>query len=85
MEDVEHLIEEANKREIGLMFDMVFTIRPQNMNGFKNALAGDPKYMDYYIFKDGIPDQPPTNWQSKFGGMPGNTYLALKKYYLHLI
>lgn len=84
MEDVEHLIEEANKREIGLMFDMVFNHTSTEHEWFQKALAGDPKYMDYYIFKDGIPDQPPTNWQSKFGGNAWEYVPSLKKYYLHL-
>lgn len=34
----------------------------------QKALAGDKKYQDYYIFKDGTPDCYPTNWVSKFGG-----------------
>ena len=28
----------------------------------------DSKYRDYYIWKDGTYDTPPTNWESKFGG-----------------
>ena len=35
MEDVEELIEKARERGIGLMFDMVLTIRLRGMSGFK--------------------------------------------------
>ena len=50
----------------------------------QRALAGEKKYQDYYTFKEGSPDQPPTNWVSKFGG-PAWEYLpALGKWYLHL-
>ena len=40
--------------------------------------------MDYYIFRDGTPDAPPTNWQSKFGGSAWEYVPHLGKWYLHL-
>lgn len=40
--------------------------------------------MDYYIFRDGREDMPPTNWQSKFGGRAWEYVPSLKKWYLHL-
>ncbi len=84
MEDVEELIEKARERGIGLMFDMVFNHTSTRHEWFQKALAGDPKYMDYYIFKDGEPGVPPTNWQSKFGGTAWEYVPYLKKWYLHL-
>ena len=84
MEDLETLIREADKRGIGLMLDMVFNHTSTAHPWFQKALAGDRKYQDYYIFKDGSPDKIPTNWVSKFGG-PAWEYLpALGKWYLHL-
>lgn len=68
MEDLDNLIAEGEKRNIGLMFDMVFNHTSTSHEWFRRALAGEKKYQDYYIFKEGAPDQPPTNWQSKFGG-----------------
>ena len=68
MEDLEKLIREADRRGIGLMLDMVFNHTSTEHEWFKKALAGDKKYQDYYIFKDGTPDCYPTNWVSKFGG-----------------
>lgn len=84
MEDVEALIWEVGKRGIGLMFDMVFNHTSTRHEWFQKALAGDPEYMDYYIFKDGAPDKAPTNWQSKFGGPAWEYVPYLKKWYLHL-
>lgn len=84
MEDVEKLIAEAEKRGIGLMFDMVFNHTSTRHEWFQKALSGDKEYMDYYIFKDGVPDKPPTNWQSKFGGSAWEYVPSLKKWYLHL-
>ncbi len=84
MEDVEELIKEADKRGIGLMFDMVFNHTSTSHEWFQKALSGEPKYMDYYLFKDGSPDELPTNWQSKFGGPAWEYVPGLKKWYLHL-
>ena len=84
MEDVDTLIRAAKARGIGLMFDMVFNHTSTEHEWFKRALAGDPDYMDYYIWKDGKEGQPPTNWESRFGGNAWEYVPALGKYYLHL-
>ena len=84
MEDVEELIAQAEARGIGCMFDMVFNHTSTEHAWFRKALAGAPEYMDYYIFRDGEPDVPPTNWESKFGGSAWEYVPHLKKWYLHL-
>lgn len=84
MADVELLIKEADKRGIGLMFDMVFNHTSTSHKWFQRALNGEKKYMDYYLFHDGSPECPPTNWQSKFGGSAWEYVPSLKKWYLHL-
>lgn len=84
MGDAETLIAEAGRRGLALMFDMVFNHTSTGHEWFQKALAGDPDYLDYYIFRDGAPDVPPTNWQSKFGGSAWEYVPHLKKWYLHL-
>ncbi|MBQ9593566.1 MAG: hypothetical protein IJR36_06810 [Lachnospiraceae bacterium] len=84
MEELESLIREAADRGIGLMFDMVFNHTSTSHAWFQRALAGDPVYQDYYIFRDGSPDTPPTNWISKFGGSAWAYIPELGKWYLHL-
>ena len=84
MEDLETLIREADKRNIGLMLDMVFNHTSTEHEWFQKALAGEKEYQDYYIFKDGTPDQIPTNWVSKFGGPAWEYVPSLGKWYLHL-
>ena len=84
MEDVEELIAEAEKRGLGLMFDMVFNHTSTEHEWFRRALAGEKKYQDYYIFREGGPDAPPTNWESKFGGSAWEYVPELGKWYLHL-
>ncbi|MDO5456357.1 MAG: alpha,alpha-phosphotrehalase [Eubacteriales bacterium] len=84
MEDAEALIREADEHGIGLMFDMVFNHTSTDHQWFQKALAGDPKYMDYYIFRDPVDGHEPTNWVSKFGGNAWEYVPSLGKYYLHL-
>lgn len=84
MADLEKLISEAKKHNIYLMFDMVFNHTSTNHQWFKKALNGEQKYKDYYIFKKGKNDNPPTNWQSKFGGNAWKYVEKFDEYYLHL-
>ena len=84
MEDAEELIREAGKRGIGIMFDMVFNHTSTEHEWFKKALEGEGEYQDYYIFREGGPENPPTNWESKFGGSAWEYVPSLKKWYLHL-
>ncbi|MFQ9922924.1 MAG: alpha,alpha-phosphotrehalase [Beduini sp.] len=84
LDDLQRLIKEAKKREIGLMFDMVFNHTSTHHEWFKKAMAGDPYYKDFYFFKKGQNHQPPTNWESKFGGNAWEYVEAFDEYYLHL-
>ncbi len=84
MEDLDHLIAEAAKRNIGLMFDMVFNHTSTQHEWFQKALAGEQKFKDYYFFKKGNNQEPPTNWISKFGGNAWEYVAAFDEYYLHL-
>ncbi len=91
MEDFEELSREARKRGMSLMLDMVFNHTSTEHEWFQRALAGDPKYLAYYKFVDATPDataedpgEPPTNWESKFGGNAWEYVPSLNKWYLHL-
>lgn len=84
MDDADRLIREAADRGIGLMFDMVFNHTSTDHEWFQKALAGDPTYMDYYIFRDPVDGHAPTNWESKFGSNAWEYVPSLGKYYLHL-
>lgn len=84
MADFDVMIKKADSLGIGVMLDMVFNHTSTEHEWFQKALHGDLRYMDYYIFRDGGPDEPPTNWQSKFGGSAWEYVPHLKKWYLHL-
>lgn len=84
MADMEELLREAKARGIGLMLDMVFNHTSTAHEWFQRALAGEKRFQDYYFFRDGAPDAPPTNWQSKFGGSAWAYAPEVGKWYLHL-
>lgn len=84
MEDFDRLSQEAHKKGIGIMLDMVFNHTSTEHKWFKKALAGEKKYQDFYIFKKGEKGNPPTNWVSKFGGNAWEYVDELESYYLHL-
>lgn len=85
MEDVENLIAEAKKRNIYLMMDMVFNHVSTEHIWFKKAMAGEEKYLNYFFFKQGkANNQPPANWNSKFGGPAWEYVEKFDKWYLHL-
>ena len=85
MEDFEELSREAAKRGIRLMLDMVFNHTSTEHEWFQKALAGNPDYEDYYIWREGGPDgTPPNNWESKFGGSAWQYVPEKGKWYLHL-
>lgn len=84
MEDFDNLVEEAKKRNIDIMLDMVFNHTSTEHEWFKKALKGDKKYKDFYIFKEGKNNEPPTNWVSKFGGNAWEYIEEFNEYYLHL-
>ncbi|MFQ7241039.1 alpha,alpha-phosphotrehalase [Agathobaculum sp.] len=85
MADFEELSREAEKRGIRLMLDMVFNHTSTEHEWFQKALAGDPDYEDYYIWREGGPDgTPPNNWESKFGGNAWQYVPEKGNWYLHL-
>ena len=84
MEDFERLVEEAKKRDIDIMLDMVLNHTSTEHWWFKEALKGNEKYKNFYIFKKGKDNEPPTNWVSKFGGNAWKYVEDMDEYYLHL-
>ncbi|MBQ0035461.1 MAG: alpha-glucosidase [Firmicutes bacterium] len=79
LQDVEELIAEAHSREIKIIVDLVMNHTSDEHEWYQKALQGDPKYSNYYIFKD-----KPNNWTSCFSG-PAWKYVKEKdKYALHL-
>ncbi|MCL6572360.1 MAG: alpha,alpha-phosphotrehalase [Bacillus sp. (in: Bacteria)] len=85
MEDFDMLLAEAHKRGIKIIMDIVINHTSTEHGWFKQARSSkDNPYRDYYIWKDGKNGEPPTNWESKFGGSAWAFDEATEQYYLHL-
>lgn len=85
MEDFELLLEEAHKREMKIIMDIVVNHTSTEHEWFKQSRSSkNNPYRDFYIWKDGEPGKLPTNWQSKFGGPAWEYDEKTEQYYLHL-
>ena len=84
MEDFDTLIVEAKKRGIGIVMDLVINHTSDEHEWFQKALAGDPKYQDYYIIREGKNGKLPNNWGNFFAECPWAPFGDTGKYYLHL-
>lgn len=84
-EDLKALLEESHGRGLKVMLDLAFnhtsTAHPWFVESKKSK---DNPYRDYYIWKDGTYDSPPTNWESKFGGNAWEYDDNTNQYYLRL-
>lgn len=78
-EDYENLIIEARKRNMNIMMDLVLNHTSSEHEWFKKALQKDPKYYNYYIFRD-----KPNEIGSFFGGNAWQYSEEVGKYYFRL-
>ncbi|MFQ2262152.1 alpha-glucosidase [Aeromonas dhakensis] len=80
--EMEQLIVEAAAHGIGIMMDIVANHTSTEHAWFVQALAGDPRYQAYYVFRDqAFVDAHPVT--SIFGGSGWQYVPALDRYYLH--
>jgi len=85
MADFDLLLEQAHLRGIRIVMDIVVNHTSTAHEWFQSALGDKSSpYRDYYIWKDPVDGQAPTNWQSKFGGNAWELDDATGQYYLHL-
>ncbi|GEN54488.1 glycoside hydrolase family 13 protein [Halobacillus faecis] len=86
MEDLEKLLEEAHKRDMKLVMDLVVNHTSDEHPWFvESSKSKDNPYRDYYIWKEGKENgEPPTNWTSVFGGPAWEYDETTGHYYLHI-
>jgi oligo-1,6-glucosidase len=85
MEDFDKLLEEAHKRDLKIMLDLVVNHTSDEHKWFKESRKSkDNKYRDYYIWEKGDGENPPNNWSSNFSGSAWDYDEATDMYYLHL-
>jgi alpha-glucosidase len=86
MKDFDELLEEAHKRDIKVLLDIIPCHTSEKHEWFQKALA-DPHAPErnYYIFRDPKPDgSPPNNLLSMFGGSAWELDEKSGQYYLHM-
>lgn len=84
MEDYENLLEEAHKRGIKVLMDLVVNHTSDEHKWFiESKKSIDNPYRDYYIWKPGKKGTVPNNWGSIFGGSAWDYDEATDMYYLH--
>ena len=84
MEDMEVLIDEAKKRNISIIMDLVLNHCSNQHKWFLEALKGkDNPYHDYFIWRDGEADCPPNSMRATFGGSAWTYVPQLQQWYFH--
>ena len=84
LDDFDELVAEAHARGIRIVLDMVFNHTSTQHAWFRESLNKASPYRQFYIWRDGSPEQLPNNWRSKFGGNAWRWHAEREQYYLHL-
>lgn len=84
LDDMRQLIQEGKKRGIGIMMDLVLNHSSDQHRWFLQAKTSrDNPYHDYYVWRDGTPDQFPNDMQAVFGGPAWEWVPEVGQYYFH--
>lgn len=84
MDDMLMLIDEAKKRNIKIIMDLVLNHSSDEHRWFIEAKKSkDNPYHDYYVWRDGTKDTPPNDMVSVFGGSAWEWVEELNQYYFH--
>ena len=85
MDDFDRLLNEAHKRDLKVILDLVPNHTSDEHPWFKESRSSkDNPKRDWYIWKDPDPDgNPPNNWISEFGGSAWEYDDRTGQYYLH--
>jgi len=84
LDDFDALVAAAHQRGIRIVLDMVFNHTSTQHAWFRESLNKESPYREFYIWRDGTPEQLPNNWRSKFGGNAWRWHAESEQYYLHL-
>ena len=84
LDDMEQLIQEAKKRNIRIMMDLVLNHSSDEHRWFQEAKKSrDNPYHDYYVWRDGEEGVLPNDMGSVFGGPAWEWVPELGQYYFH--
>jgi len=84
--DADALIAAAHAQGTKVVVDFVPNHVSVEHPWFQDALTGrEAEHRDWFVWRDGAPDQPPNNWRAAFSASPAWTYdEASGQHYLHL-
>ena len=84
LEDMERLIQEAGKRNIRIVMDLVLNHSSDEHRWFQEAKKSkDNPYHDYYVWRDGKEGVLPNEMKSVFGGPAWEWVPEIGQYYFH--
>ncbi|MAT45714.1 MAG: glucohydrolase [Anaerolineaceae bacterium] len=82
--DIDLLIEEAHKRDIRILFDIVLNHTSNQHPWFLSAVNDpDGPYRDFYVWQKGKQGELPNDWESIFGGPAWELEPNSGEYYYH--
>ncbi|MEN2747245.1 alpha-glucosidase [Sphingomonas sp. T9W2] len=85
MADWDNLVAEARKCGIRVLVDLVVNHSSAEHAWFKESRSSRTNAKaDWYVWRDGTPDKPPTNWKSIFGGPSWTWDPTRKQWYYHI-
>jgi oligo-1,6-glucosidase len=85
MKDFDELLEEAHKRGIKIILDLVVNHTSDEHPWFiESRSSKDNPYRDYYVWRKGRDGAPPNNWVSAFSGSAWQYEEKTDEYYLHI-
>jgi len=86
LETLEALVEEAGRRGIRVLLDIVPNHTSDQHAWFVDSRSSrSADHRDWYVWADGRDGGPPNNWRSTFGGGPAWTFdERTGQYYLHI-
>jgi oligo-1,6-glucosidase len=84
MADFDELLEQAHKRGLKILMDLVVNHTSSDHKWFvESRKSKDNPYRDYYIWREGRNGKEPNNWGSCFGGPAWEFDKQTGMYYLH--
>ena len=86
MQDMLHLIDEAKRKGIRIVMDLVVNHTSDEHEWFQSSIHPDSPYRDFYYWRKGKKNntEAPNNWTSNFGGSAWTYVPEANAYYLHV-
>ena len=84
LSDMDELIAQARKRKIRIIMDLVLSHSSDEHPWFREAKKSRQNpWHDFYIWRDGRPDNPPNDLESAFGGSAWEWVPEVEQFYFH--